>query len=183
MKLFFNSKGQGDFKLSLSDFKTEAQKSVVKLNSISPELLKLLPKQPADINNETTVEVKSNKATVELFQSSVEVSFDPDEVHRSLEDFVRKINKQLGWLSSNKKLIDETIVRDLLELKNSTWLQEKEKPLTGEFFVKKIKLLSITFFDDISFELNFDDGDIFSGHTIVVSVSKNRKIESATIEG
>jgi hypothetical protein len=35
----------------------------------------------------------------------------------------------------------------------------------------------------MSFELDFDDGDTFAGHTIVVSVTEDRKVENATIEG
>jgi hypothetical protein len=183
MKLFFNSKGQGNLKLSVSDFKTQTQKSVVTLTSISPELLKLLPKQTNEINKETTVEVKSSKATVQLFDSSVEVSFDPDEVHGNLDSFVSKINKQLDWVSSNKKLVDKVIVRDLLDLKNSKWLQEKEQQLSEESVLNKIRPISITFFEDISFEINFDDGNMFGGHIILVSVSKDKKVENATIEG
>lgn len=174
---------QGNFKLSVSDFKTEIQKSNVTMTWISPELLKLLPKQPTEVNKETSVEIKSSKAIVQLFDSSVEVSFDPDEVDGDLDGFIGKINKQLDWLSSNRKLVDNVIVRDLLGLKNSNWLQEKETPLTEETFVNKIKLISITFFDDLSFDLDFDDGDTFAGHTIVVSVTTNRKVENATIEG
>jgi hypothetical protein len=95
MKLFFNSKGQRNFRLSVSDFKTETRKSNVTLTWISPELLKLLPKQPTEVNKGTPVEVKSSKALVQLFDSSVEVSFDPDETDGDLEGFVGKINKQL----------------------------------------------------------------------------------------
>jgi hypothetical protein len=89
---------------------------------MSPELLKLLPKQPNEVNKETPIEVKSSKAIVQLFNLSVEVSFDPDEVDGDLNGFVEKINKQLNWLFSNKRLVDDVVVRDLLELKNSDWL-------------------------------------------------------------
>jgi hypothetical protein len=89
----------------------------------------------------------------------------------------------LDWLSSNKKLVDNVIIRDLLHLKNSNWLQEEEGPLTEKDFINKVRLTSIIFSNDMSFDLDFDDGDIFAGHTIVVPVTTNRKVKNATIEG
>jgi len=179
----FNSKEQENFNLTTSDFKTETRKSEVETVWISPELLKLLPKHPTSNNKESSIETKSSKTAIQLFQTSVEISFDPDEVKEDLEQFVQKINRQLDWLSSNRSQIDIVIIKDLFKLKNSTWLKENEAPLSKEYFLNKIKLDSITFFDDTGCELNFNDGNIFEGHTIQVSVTKDKKVEKATIDG
>jgi len=72
---------------------------------------------------------------------------------------------QAGW----KKRIDEYVVEELLDLKNDAWLDENESELTAEQFLAAIELTSITISYDGEFEFWFDDGDLFWGHSIMVS--------------
>ena len=71
----------------------------------------------------------------------------------------------------------------MLSLKNETWLEEDEEPLTKERFAEIITLKSIAAYSDGSLTLYFDDNDIFWGHSIVVNVKKNHVLHDASIAG
>jgi hypothetical protein len=183
MGTFSNSKNHGDFTLKPSDFKTESTSATVTATWISPEFLKRLPKPPTTSPKKTTVTSKTSKAVIQLFGVDVNVTFDPEEINRDLHDYVPGINNQLNWILSNKSLIEEAIVQNLLASKNSHWLERNESQLSSKEFLTRIKLESIEFFDDISFELSYDGGNIFAGHDIVVQITSNGKIEKVTVEG
>ncbi len=68
-----------------------------------------------------------------------------------------------------KKRIDQYAVRELLDLKNGTWLEEGEAELTADQFIARMKLESIMISSDGKFEFWHDDGDLFWGHAIQVS--------------
>lgn len=60
-------------------------------------------------------------------------------------------------------------VQDLLALKNDNWLEEDEEELDEAAFKKRIKPEQLTVLPDGRFALEFDDGDLFWGHSITVS--------------
>ena len=66
----------------------------------------------------------------------------------------------------------------LLRLKNETWLEDQEEPITRETFIETLELEGITAFSDGSFSLYFDENDIFWGHSIVVDVEDNVLIDA-----
>lgn len=182
MKLFSGSKRQGNFTLTVSDFKTESETVVVKSVWIDPDFLASLPKEQI-ADKKASPEIRSSKAIIKLFETSVEIIFDPDKIEGDQEGLVNKINKQLDWLSSNKALVDNVIARDLLKIKNTSWLNEGETAITGEQLTNSVNLRYITFSGDGSCELYFNDGDTFAGHEIVVSVSKDREVKKAELAG
>mgnify|MGYP000913203637 FL=1 len=57
----------------------------------------------------------------------------------------------------------------LLDVKNSSWLEENELDLTENEFRKRLTLESITVMDLGDIEFWFNDGDLFWGHSILVS--------------
>ncbi len=61
--------------------------------------------------------------------------------------------------------------REFLETKNESWLDEGEDPLDAASFKSALTLESITVRADGSFEFHHSDGDLFWGHSIVVSGS------------
>lgn len=77
----------------------------------------------------------------------------------------------------------ETAVRDLLALKNDNWLDDDEKPLDAARFTPRMKLQSVTFYEDGEFEFCFDDGELFWGHAIMIDGSLGGGPESASIAG
>jgi len=183
MKLFSKFKKHKDFNLRPGDFKTETDESKVISAWISPELLEKLPNPPSSKQKDDAIETKTSKAKITLLGQTVELTFDPNNRQYEIEKYIRRINEQLNWTVRNKKQVHKVIIRDLLGLKNSTWLDENETQITEKNFLKKVKLTSVNFFDDTSFELYYDDGNIFGGHSIVVSITANKELKDATIEG
>ena len=68
-------------------------------------------------------------------------------------------------------------------LKNRTWVEEGEKKVTAAQFRKRMKLESVSFYPDGSLEFCHDDGDLFWGHTILVSGTLRRGPTDADIPG
>jgi len=75
------------------------------------------------------------------------------------------------------------MLKELLDLKNGGWLEESEKELTAEDFLRRISLSSVTVYSDGSFEFWYDDGDLFWGHSIMVSGSIEGGLDDAGIHG
>ncbi len=73
------------------------------------------------------------------------------------------------------------IVEDLFHLKNESWLQEEEKPLTKEEFWEMVQLQSLSFDGDGDFEVWFINGDTFCGHSICMYGNLNGKLNQAVI--
>jgi hypothetical protein len=71
----------------------------------------------------------------------------------------------------------------LLPLKNDTWLQKGESPLTEADFLKRMRLQSIWFGEDGSFEFWHNDGDLFWGHSIEVRGNLKDGLTEADIPG
>jgi hypothetical protein len=71
----------------------------------------------------------------------------------------------------------------LLEVKNGSWLNEGELPMSEAQFMRKMKLESITVEEDGSFDFWFEDGDIFWGHSIEVRGDQERGFFDAGFHG
>jgi len=87
------------------------------------------------------------------------------------------------WVKSNLNAVKNFCASKLLSLKNETWLDEEEEPLSEKEFVQKITLDSIIAFSDRSFTIYFNDNDLFWGHAIAVDVNKERTLTDANIAG
>jgi hypothetical protein len=72
---------------------------------------------------------------------------------------------------------------ELLALKNDNWLDEGEAELTAEEFVERATVESIKVSPDGKFEFWYNDGDLFWGHSIMVSGSLEEGINDAGIHG
>jgi hypothetical protein len=80
--------------------------------------------------------------------------------------------KIIGWATTQ-----------LLPIKNDSWLNEDEPELTPEEFAQKMVLTSITTRPDGSFDFWFNDGDLFWGHSIMVTGNLKEGPTRAGIEG
>ena len=83
------------------------------------------------------------------------------EVARALWD------AQPAWTAR----ITDHATAELLEIKNCSWLDEGESPITPEQFKQRMVLEAVTVEADGSFEFSYDDGDLFWGHAIDVGGS------------
>ena len=178
----------GQFGLLLSDFEEVVHRSTVLEDgwvnpNPDPEFEKALaavtlgpPMRKGDV-----IELKWYAVRVVLWGHVIELTFEPDTVSIGLGDFVQNVNQQLDWLSRSKDLFDDVIKRDLLQLKNASWLDEDQPPMNAEEFLQSIRLTSINFTSHAAFSLDFDDGGLFEGHSFFVYVSSKGKVEKARI--
>ncbi len=112
----------------------------------------------------------------------IRVSFPADQgtVPRdSLNAAERLWADQATW----KKRIDDYAVQELLELKNDVWLAEGESKITGEEFVSRMELQSISVSPNGDFEFWHNDDDLFRGHAIDVRGNVNDGPTDAGISG
>lgn len=91
----------------------------------------------------------------------------------------RFANKSDIWRS----LLNKCVIRELLDLKNDAWCEEDEPEITPEEFLQRITIRSISIRQDGSLEFDFDDGDLFAGHSIFVSATIDGGPHDATICG
>lgn len=101
-------------------------------------------------------------------------TFDKDKVFKLAENVFKKIEEL-------EETYKESIAEDLLTIHNETW---NEESITSKSeFINRIKLEGILFFCDGNAELYYNDGDLFWGHTIVVSINENGQYQDSQIYG
>ena len=176
----------GEFSLRLSDFEVKNQRSTVTSVWIDPEFEKAIKTATkSDIKTRgkkaDIIELRWYFVRIILWGHAVEIVFDPEIASKSLDDFIQKINQQLNWLTKSKNSINNVIIHNLLHLKNDDWLSEGQLPLNKEDFLKSIYPISIKFSRHAAFELEYNDGNLFGGHSINLNVSSEREITDASL--
>ena len=89
----------------------------------------------------------------------------PEEMEKALAVARRLWAAQEEW----QLRITNCATRELLGLKNDTWLDEDEPEVSAQEFARRMVLESISVQADGTFEFWYDDGDLFWGHSIMVS--------------
>ena len=74
-------------------------------------------------------------------------------------------------------------MKELLPLKNESWLSDDEAELTAMDFKARMELVSITVGDNGRFEFWHDDGDLFWGHAIQIDGNLRDGLTDAGISG
>ena len=111
------------------------------------------------------------------------------EVHISLDEcddadaLISSASKWMADLGKHEPAARTFAAKKLLELKNSTWREEGEKPHTGAAFAAKLGITSVQFSADGDVDIYFADGGLFWGHTIIVSWSAKKGFKDAQIAG
>ncbi|URZ01579.1 DUF2262 domain-containing protein [Clostridium felsineum] len=120
--------------------------------------------------------------TIEWNDENISLSLlidDREDINSSLEVAKVLFENQLKW----KEKVSDYAVEQLLSLKNEVWLQEGEEELTADEFKSRMKLEAITVNPNGDFEFWHNDGDLFGGHSILVSGNLNRGFDFADIPG
>jgi len=118
-------------------------------------------------------QVKFNNRDFVDLTISIEM-FDKDKVFKLAENVFKKIEEL-------EETYKESIAENLLTIHNETW---NEESITSKSeFINRIKLEGILFFCDGNAELYYNDGDLFWGHTIVVSINENGQYQDSQIYG
>ena len=89
----------------------------------------------------------------------------PDEAKPGFEVARRLLADSEAW----RVRVEDYAVAKLLELKNDNWLGDDEAPFDAESFKARMTLTSIGVEPDGHFSFWHDDGDLFWGHSIMVS--------------
>ena len=84
------------------------------------------------------------------------------------------------------KKVKESAAKNLLDLAND-WLQDNDEAetdeITKEMFIDSIEISEMTVSPDGSITLYYDDGDMFWGHAIEISVEPDGTVSDANIAG
>ena len=83
----------------------------------------------------------------------------------------------------HRQRINHILERDLLPLKNSSWLDDSEKPLNRVQFLRKLKMSAIEIASNGAYECIFVDGDLFGGHDLIIRGSLKLGPETADLHG
>jgi hypothetical protein len=102
-----------------------------------------------------------------------------DKTEKSLALARRLWAEQEEW---QRKII-KCATKELLRLKNDTWLGEDEAEVSEGEFSSRLVLESISLNAEGSFEFWHDDGDLFWGHSIMVSGDLTEGPNAAEIPG
>ena len=94
---------------------------------------------------------------------------------------VKNIFSNIELIHFIEKAKDYT-VNKLLKLKNDLWLEEDEKEVTKKDFKDRMKFTSLYVFSE-SANFYFDNGDLFWGHTIEVTINQNLEFSATNIVG
>ena len=114
-----------------------------------------------------------------LFKEEIEYYFSADN-----KEELKKVKNIFSNIELTKFIekAKEYTAHKLLKLKNDLWLEEDEKEVTKKDFKDRMKFTSLYIFSE-SANFYFDDGDLFWGHTIEVTVNKNLEFIDANIVG
>ena len=114
-----------------------------------------------------------------LFKEEIEYYFSADNKEELKK--VKNIFSNIELTQFIEKAKDYTTDK-LLKLKNDLWLEEDEKKITKKDFKNRMKFTSLYVFSE-SANFYFDDGNLFWGHTIEVTINQNLEFIDANIVG
>jgi hypothetical protein len=92
----------------------------------------------------------------------------PLEDFASADEAISAARTHLPTILEGLESCKAYIASDLLEIKNSDWLEDEEEALTTEQFISQLTLSAMTAQLNDAWELCFDANELFWGHQIVV---------------
>lgn len=123
------------------------------------------------------------EGTINWIDDSIRISVSLNEESGSLESSIKTLEALYSNASDWSKRITNYAVSELLELKNDNWLMDGQEELTASSFIDAMKLESITVYPDGEFEFWHNDGNLFWGHSILISGSLSEGPNDADIPG
>lgn len=112
----------------------------------------------------------------------VRLSIGPDQ-NGGVDNASNVAKELVGRWHQHASSAKRYAAEQLLRLKNETWLQPGQKPVSRDAFMRALRLDAIDVFSEGSAVLYFDDGDMFWGHTIMVDRDDSGRFESAELAG
>lgn len=114
--------------------------------------------------------------------NTVQVNLHPEgdgELRTALRVAHELWSNQGGWTIQ----VREFAATHLLALKNDSWRDDDEPALTAAEFAEKLDLEAVTVDADGGFEFWCSDGDLFSGHSVLVHGTLDGGLQGAEIAG
>lgn len=114
--------------------------------------------------------------------NAFEIYIDIDNRAATLEilPLVRAVLCRLATIDGAMR---EFAAAQLLELKNDNWREEDQPEVTKDDFMYRISIEAISFNEDGEYEIWYADGDLFWGHSIMVSVDRKGRPVRTDIHG
>lgn len=109
---------------------------------------------------------------IEWCGASAELFIDTDDIEK-LKSRITVYNKNFYEQKKWDIKCKEYAADRLLELKNDCWLDDDEKLMTKDEFVRAISLETLEINEAGCYSFWFEDGDIFGGHVIIVTGDKD----------
>ncbi|WP_310488252.1 DUF2262 domain-containing protein [Chamaesiphon sp. VAR_69_metabat_338] len=119
---------------------------------------------------------------IEVQQSEILIRLSTDE-RGNVAAALERANNLVEELERYAQLAKEYAAVMLLQIKNETWIDDDEQPLTPEQFQQRTSLESISI--DAAGEISFyhNDDDLFWGHCILVTMDSENNFIGAEIAG
>ena len=116
-----------------------------------------------------------------LQESNIAIQLLMDEAGK-VAPAIERASNFVGELGKYAKLAKEYAAQGLLEIKNEAWVDdEDEEPLTSVQFEQRMSLESLSIDPNGKVSFYHNDGDLFWGHCILVTMdSENNFIEAET---
>ncbi len=100
----------------------------------------------------------------------------------SIDKFDNNLIDTEKYLANISEYTDK-MIKEMLVLKNESWLEENEEPLKTDTFKKEIGLYSINVYEDSCIEIYYKCGNLFWGHEIISKIDASGKYIDSTIIG
>jgi len=128
------------------------------------------------------------------YECSISILEEPISIHLSadesgaVEGSLAQAEIVVRKLVSSDASAKAFAVDKLLHLKNDGWLGEdedgeEEQPLNADQFRSRMCLTAVSFAQDGTSEWFYNDGDLFWGHTIVLTMDQSGQFHGANIAG
>jgi hypothetical protein len=106
------------------------------------------------------------------------------DAENSVASALKRATNLVGELEYYARLAKEYAAEGLLQLKNETWFDdEDEDPLTPDRFQQRMTLESIHIDSEGEVSFYHNDGDLFWGHCILVTMNSENRFIGAEIAG
>lgn len=119
---------------------------------------------------------------IKVQQSEIPIRLSTDE-EGEVASACRRATNFVIELENRAQSAKEYAVERLLELKNETWIDENEEPSTSEQFKHRMVIESISIDSDGEVSFYHNDGDLFWGHCILVTMDNKNNFIHAEIAG
>jgi hypothetical protein len=121
------------------------------------------------------------KLRIQHLEIAIQLSTDKAN---SVASALKRATNLVGELENYAQLAKEYAAEGLLEIKNETWIDDDdEEPLTPAQFQQRMILESISIDSDGEVSFYHNDGDLFWGHCILVTMDSENNFIGAETAG